>query len=205
MRRQPRPARRIERLAAVLQVDELAGDCEVRQRRFLADEIGAFAELPVEVVEVLRQHLFQRLAHRLFVAPLAGARLDDTVAEHAEGGIRGDLVVGVFFQPAHPRAFLRGVAEQGDAVRMAVVEVLADDAGVGEDEVTVLQGGNPAERIEFEIPGGRGEGHDEFELVVEALFQQGQSDLTHEGGQRNAIQDEAHSIPPLARSARAHS
>ncbi|MNN79309.1 hypothetical protein D3C81_1959390 [compost metagenome] len=75
---------------------------------------------------------------------------------------------------------------------MLLFQVLADDAGVGEGDIAVAHRGNPPQGAQLAEPGGLAEGGDDFELVVQALLQQVETYLAHEGGQRGAVEGQAH-------------
>src|SRR5690606_15158830 len=138
-------------------------------------------QLTFKIIKVPGQLLLQRCLHAFFVAGFAGARLENAIAEDAEGRQRCEFVVGVFLQPANLRTLCRIAAVQANGFWIGLFEVLADHAGVGEAEFAILERRNAPQWIKLQIPLWWREWHDYFELIIQCLFEQAEVGSADEG------------------------
>jgi hypothetical protein len=160
--------------------------------RPLPTKIWDGAQALLQIVEMLRQPGSEGALHGMPVAALAEhQRLEQVVAEHAEGTWRRQLVVTALLQSAHSGLLCGVLADQGRALRILIFQVLADHTGVCEGQVAVAKCGNAPQRVELAVPVWLVEGRDDFQLIFQPLSSR-QGAACTPPGQRCALDDKAH-------------
>src|SRR5579875_2620011 len=173
------PSRGVERAARKAIVDELSGDCEVRDREHPARQIIA-SDLIFQIVEHRRQIFFDRLLiERVVERFLHDARPDYPVEEHLAADDRRKPAVAVFLEPERPRVFV-GIGRVERGRRMRLFQVSAYDRRISQRLVAVHERGNFSERAYFAKLRRRRERYNLFVFVLKSFFIQNDLDLTHE-------------------------
>ncbi|MDT4856159.1 hypothetical protein FQZ97_905400 [compost metagenome] len=175
-------------------IHQLAGERQVGQGWTVANEVFRATQGFFQVIEVRRQFVRQRGLYGGLIAWMAHARFQRAVAEHGKGCQWCQLVIGIFFQPAYAGSLFGGLAEQRSQLRVFVFQVLADHAGVGQVEITILERRNTTQRVEFAIPGGLAERQDDFQPILQAFLGQEQTNFAHKGREWNAVDSQAHRV-----------
>jgi phosphomevalonate kinase len=156
------------------------GDGDVGEGELVEDE-AVGGQLGLEVVEDVGDVVLVGAAEQLGVGLLAPHEpLDDVLVEQAPDEHLAHAGVGELLEPAGARA---GGGAAGEQRRrgVALVEVLADDGRVGEDDLVVEEDGDAADRAELgELVVGE-EGDDRVDLVGDVLDVEDDQDLADVG------------------------
>src|SRR5690606_1213901 len=102
---------------------------------------------------------------------------------------RAKLVIGVLFQPAYPRGLLRRLAIECRTAA-SILQVLADDTGIGQREIPIPKCRNAAKRADFVVPVRLVEWRLGHQFMGNLLLSQLNTDLANEGGENRPVKNQ---------------